>query len=69
MLSKERGKDQEALNALQSENKRVNDNATMFEDIDLDAIEEENARELVKRLLNMIEQFKGLHKISCQLSL
>jgi DNA-binding phage protein len=41
----------------------------MFEDIDLDAIEEENARELVKRLLNMIEQFKGLHKISCQLSL
>jgi len=68
MLSKERGKDQEALNALQSENKRVT-NATMFEDIDLDAIEEENARELVKRLLNMIEQFKGLHKISCQLSL
>jgi len=28
----------------------------MFEDIHLDAIQEENARELVKRLLNMIEQ-------------
>jgi hypothetical protein len=28
----------------------------MFEDIDLTAIQEENARELVKRLLNMIEQ-------------
>jgi hypothetical protein len=28
----------------------------MFEDIELNAIEEENARELVKRLLNMVEQ-------------
>ncbi len=28
----------------------------MFEDIHLDAIQEENARELVKRLLNMSEQ-------------
>ena len=31
----------------------------MFEDIDLDAIREENARELVKRLLNMIEQLSA----------
>ena len=31
----------------------------MFEDIDLDAIQEENARELVKRLLNMIEQLSA----------
>ena len=28
----------------------------MFDDIELNAIEEENARELVKRLLNMVEQ-------------
>jgi len=28
----------------------------MLEDIELDAIQEENARELVKRLLNMVEQ-------------
>jgi hypothetical protein len=28
----------------------------MFEDIELNAIQEENARELVKRLLNMVEQ-------------
>ncbi len=31
----------------------------MFEDIHLDAIQEENARELVKRLLNMIEQLSA----------
>ena len=31
----------------------------MFEDIDLDAIQEENARELVKRLLNMVEQLSA----------
>jgi hypothetical protein len=31
----------------------------MFEDIKLDAIREENARELVKRLLNMIEQLSA----------
>jgi hypothetical protein len=31
----------------------------MFEDINLDAIQEENARELVKRLLNMIEQLSA----------
>jgi hypothetical protein len=31
----------------------------MFEDIHLDAIQEENAREIVKRLLNMIEQLSG----------
>jgi hypothetical protein len=31
----------------------------MFEDLDLNAIQEENARELVKRLLNMIEQLSG----------
>ena len=31
----------------------------MFEDIDLNAIREENARELVKRLLNTIEQLSG----------
>jgi hypothetical protein len=31
----------------------------MFEDIDLNAIQEENARELVKRLLNTIEQLSG----------
>jgi len=31
----------------------------MFEDLRLDAIQEENARELVKRLLNMIEQLRG----------
>jgi regulator of replication initiation timing len=28
----------------------------MFEDIELNAIQEENARELVKRLLNVVEQ-------------
>jgi len=28
----------------------------MFDDIELNAIQEENARELVKRLLNMVEQ-------------
>src|SRR6266542_6410131 len=28
----------------------------MFEDIELNAIQEENARELVKRLLNMVEE-------------
>jgi ribosome recycling factor len=28
----------------------------MFEDIDLSALQEENAREMVKRLLNMSEQ-------------
>lgn len=31
----------------------------MFEDLDLNAIHEENARELVKRLLNMIEQISA----------
>jgi len=31
----------------------------MFEDIDLNAIQEENARELVKRLLNMVEALSG----------
>lgn len=31
----------------------------MFEDIDLSAIQEENARELVKRLLNTIEQLSA----------
>jgi hypothetical protein len=31
----------------------------MFEDIDLSAIQEENAREVVKRLLNTIEQLSG----------
>jgi hypothetical protein len=31
----------------------------MFEDIELNAIQEENARELVKRLLNMVEQLSG----------
>lgn len=31
----------------------------MFEEIELNAIEEENARELVKRLLNMVEQLSG----------
>lgn len=31
----------------------------MFEDIDLSTIQEENARELVKRLLNMIEQLSA----------
>jgi Transposase IS66 family len=31
----------------------------MFEDIQLDAIQEENARELVKRLLNMIEELSA----------
>jgi len=31
----------------------------MLEDLDLNAIREENARELVKRLLNMIEQLSG----------
>jgi hypothetical protein len=31
----------------------------MFEDIDLNAIQEENARELVKRLLNTIEQLSA----------
>lgn len=31
----------------------------MLEDLDLNAIQEENARELVKRLLNMIEQLSG----------
>lgn len=31
----------------------------MFEDINLDAIQEENARELVKRLLNMIEELSA----------
>jgi hypothetical protein len=31
----------------------------MFEDLDLNAIQEENARELVKRLLNMIEQLSA----------
>lgn len=31
----------------------------MFEDIELNAIQEENARELVKRLLNMVEELSG----------
>ena len=31
----------------------------MFEDIDLKAIQEENARELVKRLLNTIEELSA----------
>jgi len=31
----------------------------MFEDLDLNAIHEENARELIKRLLNMVEQLSG----------
>ena len=31
----------------------------MFEDLELNAIQEENARELVKRLLNMVEQLSG----------
>jgi hypothetical protein len=31
----------------------------MFEDLKLDAIQEENGRELVKRLLNMIEELSG----------
>ncbi len=31
----------------------------MFEDLDLNAIQEENARELVKRLLNMIEELSA----------
>ena len=31
----------------------------MFEDIELNAIREENARELVKRPLNMVEQLSG----------
>ena len=31
----------------------------MFEDIELNAIQEENARELVKRLLNMVEGLSG----------
>jgi len=31
----------------------------VFEDIELNAIQEENARELVKRLLNMVEQLSG----------
>ncbi|MFZ1041099.1 MAG: hypothetical protein WAN58_07285 [Anaerolineales bacterium] len=31
----------------------------MFEEIDLNAIQEENARELVKQLLNMIEQLSA----------
>ena len=31
----------------------------MLEDLDLNAIQEENARELVKRLLNIIEQLSG----------
>ena len=31
----------------------------MFEDIDLNAIHEENARELIKRLLNLIEQLSA----------
>lgn len=31
----------------------------MFEDIHLDAIQEENTRELVKRLLNLIEQISA----------
>ena len=31
----------------------------MFEDIELNAIQEKNARELVKRLLNMVEQLSG----------
>ena len=31
----------------------------MFEDLDLNAIQEENTREVVKRLLNMIEQFSA----------
>lgn len=31
----------------------------MFEDLDLDAIHEENARELIKRLLNWIEQLSA----------
>ena len=31
----------------------------MFEDLDLNAIHEENARELVERLLNMVEQLSG----------
>jgi regulator of replication initiation timing len=31
----------------------------MFEDLDLNAIQEENAREVVKRLLNTIEQLSG----------
>jgi hypothetical protein len=31
----------------------------MFEDVDLNGIQEENVRELVKRLLNMIEQLSG----------
>jgi hypothetical protein len=31
----------------------------MFEDLDLNAIHEENARELIERLLNMVEQLSG----------
>ena len=31
----------------------------MFEDLDLNAIQEENARELIKRLLNLIEQLSA----------
>jgi cell division protein FtsB len=31
----------------------------MFEDLDLNAIHEENARELIKRLLNLIEQLSA----------
>ncbi len=31
----------------------------MFEDVDLNAIHEENARELIERLLNMVEQLSG----------
>lgn len=31
----------------------------MFEDVDLNAIHEENARELIKRLLNLVEQLSA----------
>jgi len=31
----------------------------MLEDLDLNAIHEENARELIKRLLNLIEQLSA----------
>ena len=31
----------------------------MFEDLDLNAIHEENARELIERLLNMVEQLSA----------
>jgi hypothetical protein len=34
-------------------------NTAIFEDLDLNSIHEENARELIERLLNMVEQLSG----------